>query len=600
MKKNLLNMPSLHYLALLVVGMAVYSNTFYAPFAFDDIPNIASNYLIKSFEYFSHPLDVISLNVGEPTMRFSFVSRLLTFLSFALNFRFGGLNPFGYHILNTSVHVINAILVYLLVAGTFAVAARNHDARAPEASSPDHCAILALLASLLFVGHPIQTQAVTYISQRFTSLATMFYLLTMVYYLRYRLAESVFGKYSSYVIAVLFSVCAMMTKEISFTLPIMIVIYELLFFDGRIMKRILHCVPIFLTCLIIPINVIRVKNALHLGSVNDSLSLLGATPETTRYEYLVTQIHVIVTYLRLFLLPVNQTLDYDYPVYHSMKDGSTIGALMLLLAFAALGVYAWYKSRARDRFNGVLRLISFGIAWFFVTLSIESSANIFDVIYEHRMYLPSVGIFTAAVAALYLLCAKCAIPRRYYLTVIFLVIAGYAVTAYVRNTVWTSSIALWEDAAKKSPYKPRPHYQLGHYYEENRRVEDAFKEFVQAVNLDPLYTKAHLRLEMLYRKHGRNDLADREARTILAIQHMQQGMALVEQSDFGAGSLEFQEANRLLPDYDRVLFNAAVFDEGIGKVKNAVEMLEMAVLLNPGNKEARIRLDALSKRMPVI
>ena len=68
MKKTPLQMPFLHYFLLVVVGMAVYSNTFNAPFAFDDIPNIATNYLIKSFDYFSHPLDVIPLNVGEPTM----------------------------------------------------------------------------------------------------------------------------------------------------------------------------------------------------------------------------------------------------------------------------------------------------------------------------------------------------------------------------------------------------------------------------------------------------------------------------------------------------------------------------------------------------
>src|SRR3989338_8070945 len=158
----------------LLAGL-VYSNSFSVPFHFDDHLNIVENARIKqpaSFTDFSG-------------------TRYVGFLSFALNYQFGGLNVFGYHLVNLLIHIANVFLVYWLVLLLF----RASSSPSPIPHSPSPFAPwIALTTALLFLVHPIQTQAVTYIVQRFASLVTLFYLLAVVCYLKWRLgAYPAFG-----------------------------------------------------------------------------------------------------------------------------------------------------------------------------------------------------------------------------------------------------------------------------------------------------------------------------------------------------------------------------------------------------------------------
>jgi len=118
-----------------------------------------------------------------------------------------------------------------------------------------------------------------------------------------------------------------------------------------------------------------------------------------RAEYLITQIRVIVTYLRLLVFPMNQNLDYDYPLFDSFFAPQVVLAFLLLTMVIGTGVYLLYRDRHAP---GAGRLTAFGIFWFFMTLSVESSIiPIADVIFEHRLYLPSVGFFIAITSALF-------------------------------------------------------------------------------------------------------------------------------------------------------------------------------------------------------
>ncbi|MBI4689413.1 MAG: hypothetical protein HY754_03970, partial [Nitrospirae bacterium] len=183
-RKKLFRNPAFHLFLIAIVGLLVYSNTFYVPFQFDDIPNIAENYMLKDLTKFWPP--------GG--------ARWLGFLTLALNYKLGGLNVTGYHIFNLVIHILNAILVYWLIVLTFKtpyIAMRNAEFgfRNSENNIP-HSAFgiphleIALFSALLFVSHPIQTQAVTYIYQRFASLATFFYLLSLVMYIKFRIHDT--------------------------------------------------------------------------------------------------------------------------------------------------------------------------------------------------------------------------------------------------------------------------------------------------------------------------------------------------------------------------------------------------------------------------
>ena len=206
----LLTRPLVVLLLISLLAILIYSNTFSVPFLFDDTPNIVENPQIKDLSNFSD---------------FS-GSRYVGFLSFSLNYRFGGLHVFGYHLVNLLIHIINGFLVYTLVLLLFRASSRlsptTHDL------SPFNSAHwIAFATALLFVSHPIQTQAVTYIVQRFSSLATLFYLLTVVAYLRWRLASPEGRRrYLWYGAALVSTVLAMKTKENSITLPLMLLLVE--------------------------------------------------------------------------------------------------------------------------------------------------------------------------------------------------------------------------------------------------------------------------------------------------------------------------------------------------------------------------------------
>ena len=120
-----------------------------------------------------------------------------------------------------------------------------------------------------------------------------------------------------------------------------------------------------------------------------------ATQETSslsRTDYLLTQFNVITTYIRLLFFPVNQNLDYDYPISRTLFEFPTLLSFLFLTSVVAFGGWMFKKSR----------LISFGIFWFFITLSVESSIiPIRDVIFEHRVYLPSVGFVIFLTVAIY-------------------------------------------------------------------------------------------------------------------------------------------------------------------------------------------------------
>ena len=197
----------------------------------------------------------------------------------------------------------------------------------------------------------------------------------------------------------------MKSKEIALTLPVIIVLYEFCFFrespfhktSRQRLKRYLYLLPLLLTLLIIPLSMMDFSKPVE-NFVEHIDAPSRETLNISRADYLLTEFRVIVTYLRLLVFPVKQSIDYTYPVYHSFLQPQVFLSFLLLLTIFSLGVYLFYRSLSS---SPGLRLIAFGIFWFFITLSVESTIiPIKDVIFEHRLYLPSVGFFIAAITSL--------------------------------------------------------------------------------------------------------------------------------------------------------------------------------------------------------
>jgi tetratricopeptide (TPR) repeat protein len=493
-----------------MLGAVVYANTLDAPFQFDDRENIVDNPLIRDFMHFVEPSN--AEGAGIPTAAaIGWKSRLAGYLTFALNYRVHGFDIAGYHILNIAIHIVNALLLYWLVVLTF---------RTPflrESSLTEHAQSIALFSGLLFVSHPIQTQAVTYIVQRFASLATLFYLLSMVLYVKCRLYGALNSKsIALYALSLALAVLAMKTKEMAFTLPIMIALYEFLFFGGSLKKRFLYLLPLALTMLIIPLTLFGVDRPLGevIGGVGEAARLQS---DMSRADYLFTQFRVIATYIRLLFLPLNQNLDYDYPTFDSFFEPQVFLSFVLLLSVFGLGIYLVRQLRSSEPAQ---RFVSFGIFWFFITLSVESSIiPISDVIFEHRLYLPSVAFFPAFVAGIFYATEKLRVKKTFAVTVAICiaVVISLSIATYERNKVWRTEVSLWEDVVRKSPNKSRPHYNFARFLSRAGFDDKAMAHYRIAIALNPRDPQAHFNIGVLYLDGGLVDEARKEFETALKL-----------------------------------------------------------------------------------
>lgn len=488
-------------LLLAAAVFAVYSNILHAPFVLDDRMYIVENSELRGLS---------SLWPVSGT-------RYVAYLSFALNYGIGGLDPFGFHLVNVVIHIINSILVYALVALTFRTPLFTKAAQ----SKPDLPFFAGAFSAFFFALHPVQTESITYVTQRFASLASLFYLLSLVLFIRWRLGQArAKGGYAIYALSLISAVLAMKTKEISFTLPFVMFFYDLAFFRMSARQRALGLLPFLLTLLIIPLTLLFPDAASSGVDEKIRRAQLDELLNFSRYEYLLTQFRVITTYVRLTLLPVGQNLLYDYRISRSILDPAVIASFMFLLSLFVSAVYVFFRSRRAGNVYGILA--AGGVLWFFVTLSIESSViPIRDVIFEHRLYLPLAGA-ALTISGVFLFIVdlsrrRLASGSKAFAVIALAIIAALGAAAYSRNMLWKEPVKLYEDIVAKSPNRASVHFDLGKIYRDAGRGDDAAREYKKAIALDPQYAAPHTNLGNLYRDSGLTELAIEEYRAALRI-----------------------------------------------------------------------------------
>jgi tetratricopeptide (TPR) repeat protein len=448
---------------LLIIGLGLlcYANSFAVPFHFDDHVVI----------------------VGEPAITgfqpYPFSRRFLGDLSFAVTWRLFGERVAGHHAVNLAVHLANALLVWHLARLLWRTQALSSSRLAP------HAPRISLLAALLFVAHPLQTQAVTYIVQRYASLTALFFLASACSYVSFRLAAPGRSRLAWHLLFLASGAAACWTKENALALPLAIGAVEWTFFVAPLRRRALYLSP-FLAALAAAF-VLVLASGIDLARLDSLTRVDTAMP---RADYLLTQARVVASYLRLLLLPLGQNLDHDVAISTSLAHPAVLLAAALhagLLVSAVLAIRSW--SRAEPAW----RVAGFGVIWFYVTLLVESSfIPIVDVMYEHRAYLPSAGLFLAAATGFAAL-RPLAPPRRWNAAVVLLV-ATLAALTIARNRVWRDDLSLWADSASKSPNKARPLNNLGVALFLRGDFAGAAARFERARSVDPSYSKAWFNL----------------------------------------------------------------------------------------------------------
>lgn len=539
-----------------VIGIVIYSRVLlHGVFLYDDFEYVIDNPIITDFS---------SIHMSDP--------RQVGYMSFALNYAFGGENPFGYHLVNVLIHIANSVLVFAVVGSLLFVLNRFKE-------PPEKHRSIAFFTALLFLVHPAETQAVSYVTQRFTSLATLFYLMAVWLYLTAR-ARMETGKptgpaYTIYVLSFISTVLAMKTKEIAFTIPFILFLLEALVVkESRLRKRrFIYLVPFAATLVIIPLSVLGpdwgiIGRSAGIAEVTRSEKLFDLTNRQV-LPYLFTQFRVIVVYFRTLLLPVNLRVIYDFPVSVTFFDLRVIASLLFLLFLVSYAVYLWRKgSMPNETPESSLsrRVFAVGIFWFFITLAVESSVMpIKDIIFEHRMYLPSVGFFMACSVPVVWLSGwlfrrsgqivKVAVPA-------VLIALPLAVGTYMRNDVWTDEVKLWDDVVKKSPEKAIGYNNRGTAYAKKGEYLLALKDFDKTISLFPKEMKEKTKWENA-------DIVPMN----MSKTYLSRGDVYISLGEYERGQEDYQKAKELISipiDVDETLTIANGFAKK-GAYKHAIE-----------------------------
>ena len=472
-------------------------------------------------------------------------------------------------------------------------------------------AAVPFASALLFVSHPIQTQAVTYISQRYTSLAACLYLAAVYAFLRFRQELLVGNDKFSWLwgtLTILSAVCAMKSKEIAFTLPLMLALFECLLFKGRLLKKPLVSIAGIALLLLVPLQFMWMSAAVPSGGsfLDHAVKASSETALITRHDYFVTQLRVIVTYIRLMLFPVAQNVDYDYPLYHSVFDPHVLFAVAVHFVLVASVVLQAVRNRAVDgEMSASSRVIVLGICWFYLALSVESSfIPIRDYINEHRLYLPSVGFLIAGVTWVARVSDRLNRQRQFfYGTVVLCAVLSVATVA--RNRIWRSEMSLWQDTLLKSPAKGRPHHSIGKLLYKQWKPEQAIPYLLRAVELEPkkiLYRMTlNETLALTNRFEGRLAPGGAypqgtapgdtyEKMTWLAASHNNLGLAYEGiTGNWNLARQQYELSVQLNPDFDLGWYNLALLLNRQNDPAGTATALEHLRALNPALAEKAVQ-----------
>ncbi len=544
---------------IFLLGIIIYSNSLSCSFHLDDYDNIVNNTKIH--------------NISDVNAWWNFSSnRPVSMFTFVLNYYFNELDVTYYHLVNLIIHLINAFLVWsltLLILSSKLI---------KDSSIFKNKKIIAFFTSLLFISHPLATQSVTYIVQRQTSIATLFYLFSLIMYVKARYSDKkTFKMYALFFGSFVGAILAFFSKENAYTLPFTILLIEIFFIQEKKFKLNFKDYRLIVTIVsfAIIIALILLKFKLSIFNPIEPSQSMGNAITITSENYLYTQFSVIVKYIQLLFLPINQNVDYDFPISNRFFEIKTILSFGFLISLLALAIYLFKRNR----------IISFGIFWFFITLSIESSfIPITDVIFEHRTYLPSFGFFLILSSGIFYFLAQ---KHKKLAIVILLTIVGInSILTYNRNKVWKNDITLWTDTVRKSPNKARPLGNLGVAYGSVEQWDKAIDCYSKSIKISPIYFIIYYNRGLAFGKQNRlNEAIDDYSKSIeinpkYASSYMNRGIAY--------SSLGLPE--KAIPDYSKTIelepsFSAAYFNRGLanytlGNWKDAIADFSGAIWID--------------------
>jgi len=523
-------------LLIVIIGGGVYANSLPNSFVYDDLVTVEENLFIRDWENLGK---FFSADYYSRSEEYSF--RPLVTITYFSDYALFSLKPWGYHLTNLILHLLAGIVVFFLgkkiLPGT----------------------ITPLLAALIFILHPVQTEAVNGISFREDLLCCLFFSLSLLIYIRSeRLKKRVLnnGRHNTveagreinpavFGLSILFFLVALLSKEMAVTFPLVIVAYELIFRRER-------WTVIFRPKIII----LFLISGIYFIARFLLLFQQGTLPAAPEFGNIFTRLFLVFKgiglYGRLAFFPVSLTVEYADPFPPVIWSNYLLIPALLTIA---LLLFIW--SRRKNR-----AATAFGMVFFLITL-----LPVLNLVPNSRLgaerfaYLPMLGIslWGAAVLSGSWFISKRKIVAALLIGLIFLCLGTGTV---IRNRAWRNNLVLFTRAVAVSPLSSKAHHGLGNELFRIDRLGEAVNEFNQAIEIFPR--------EPLYY----NSL----------------GVAYGEMGRFDDALIRFQASSRLNPGDPLVLMNLSTLFLRTGDIPRARETINKFIAARPFDPDGYINL----------
>ena len=558
---------------LVAAGLLAYADSFSVPFVFDGTQFIEHNLAFHK--------------LWPPWAPMIGTARPVAAWSFAVNYALGGTNTWGYHVVNLAIHMAAALVLFGVVRRT--LLSRRLAARCGPAAWG-----LALAVALLWLVHPLQTQSVTYIYQRYESLMGLFILLTLYGFIR---AQDASAPNRWYIISAACCLLAMTSKEVAAVTPLLVLWYDRAMVASSWREIIRRRWPYYagLSGAWLVLAGLMLSQA-HKFADAGVLVVKNLTP----WQYALSQPGVIAHYLRLSVWPVDLCLDYWWPVADTPR--AIIPPLLLIAPLLALTVWAIFRWPEW----------SFVGAWFFLILAPTSSVfPLRDLAFEHRMYLPLAAVVVGVVMGGYLAGqwlvdrGKFSRPALQVVSVSLLIFIGtvLGILTFQRDVDYQSSLSIWADTVAKAPRNVRAHYSLGAVLAIAGRVDEAVAHYQTALEIDPDDAETHNNLGLALAGRGQSNEAIAhfrkalDARPDYAEAHVNLGAVLISCGQADAAIAEYEKALEISPDDTKAHSNLGVALVRKGQLDEAIFHYQKAAEISPEVADVHYNLgNALDRR----
>ncbi len=599
---------------IIIVSVLVYANSVRNGFVFDDKFIIQKNDVIRDMSNISRIFKSTYWPQvqGEPNKG---LYRPLTVLSYAVNYSIGGLNPAGYHVINILTHTFNGVLLFIIMLFVL--------------KEDNNAELIALAVALLFVSHPVNTEAVSGVVGRADTMATLFVLLSFLFYIRIRPAaprrapiQQAQGRHRGkqapgtkaaglsktvnltqdrvslkyYIMSLAFFAAGLLTKEIAVTLPGMIILYDMSF-AGKAGFKLKNNLRYYAGYLAVAASYMMIRFSV-VGSVGPTAIKQVMQTHGLAVRFF-TVAKVFASYIKLMFYPLNLYCDYNssFPYALSVTEPGVIISIILLFAVLLLFVVSYRKRKQ----------VFFSLGWFLAAIfPVSQIIPIGAIMAERFLYLPVIGF-----CMLMGICVSEIIKKKkapVFMVFIAFIVLFFSARAIRRNLDWYSDYNLWTNTVNAKPEVGRAYYELGTAALKEKKYDETIEAMEKCIELSRKVTDndrkryallpetylhwVWMNLGLAYQKKDRIDNAiyaykkSMEVKPDYAAAYNNLGNVYLEKGMVDEAILEFRHCIAIGPNVPEGHYNLGIAYSRKGNDDRALELYKKAAGIGPGYAEA--------------